>query len=173
MPDEKTESPAKGFILLFGGLILFAIIFLIIANALSDTVGPTDRELKLKKAEVAARLVPVSKVNTNPNAKVATASSPSKSSSGGEPKSGKQVYHAVCSTCHSSGMMGSPRFGSQKEWQPHAKKGLNTLFDHAINGFKRMPARGGSSSLSDKEVKNGVVYMLKQAKDYTLAKKSE
>jgi len=171
--DEQNASPARNFSLLFGGLILLAVILLILANSVASTVGPTEREMKLKKAEVKVRLQPIGKVNTNPNAKVAVASSSSKSKSGGAPETGKQVYHAVCSTCHGSGMLGSPKFGSQTQWTPHAQKGLKTLFDHAIHGFKKMPARGGSTTLSDKEVENGVVYMLKQAKVYTLAKKSE
>ena len=41
---------------------------------------------------------------------------------------------------------------------------MDTLFDHAINGFKGMPAKGGNASLSDEAVEAAVEYMVKGSK---------
>jgi cytochrome c5 len=81
---------------------------------------------------------------------------------GGAPRSGEEVYSAVCTNCHATGMLGSPMFGDKAAWSPRIAKGKDTLYTHAINGFNAMPARGGGE-LSDQEVKNGVDYMVSKA----------
>ncbi len=81
---------------------------------------------------------------------------------GGAPKSGEEVYQAACTTCHSIGMLGSPKTGDKAAWAPRIAKGKETLYTHAINGFNSMPARGGAE-LSDQEVKNGVDYLVSKA----------
>ena len=77
---------------------------------------------------------------------------------GAAPRSGEEVYNAVCTNCHGSGMLGAPKMGSAADWGPRKAKGKDTLYTHAINGFNAMPARGGGE-LSDQEVKNAVDYM--------------
>ena len=84
------------------------------------------------------------------------------SAAGGAPKSGEEVYQGACTTCHSIGMLGSPKTGDKAAWAPRIAKGKETLYTHAINGFNSMPARGGAE-LSDQEVKNGVDYLVSKA----------
>ena len=46
------------------------------------------------------------------------------------------------------------------------KKGKDTLFKHALEGFQdkgMMPAKGGNTELSDDEVKAAVVYMVNES----------
>lgn len=81
---------------------------------------------------------------------------------GGAPRSGEEVYGAVCTNCHAAGVLGSPLFGNKAAWAPRIAKGKETLYTHALNGFNAMPARGGGE-LSDQEVKNGVDYMVSKA----------
>lgn len=78
---------------------------------------------------------------------------------GGAPRGGEEVYNAVCTTCHASGMLGSPKTGDKAAWASRVSKGKDTLYTHAINGFNAMPARGGGE-LSDQEVKNAVDYIV-------------
>ncbi|MDA8383662.1 MAG: c-type cytochrome [Betaproteobacteria bacterium] len=72
---------------------------------------------------------------------------------------GQQVFQAVCTACHSVGALGSPKFGDKAAWAPHIAKGYPTLVQHALNGFKKMPARGGDPSLDNLEVERADRYM--------------
>ena len=78
---------------------------------------------------------------------------------GDGPRDGEAVYNAVCHTCHATGLLGSPKFGDAGSWAPHIAKGKATLYDHAINGFNAMPAKGGAD-IVDEEVTNAVDYMI-------------
>ena len=81
---------------------------------------------------------------------------------GDGPRDGKAVYNAVCQTCHSAGLLGSPIFGDAGAWGPRIAKGTDTLYNHAINGFNAMPAKGGAD-IPDEEVQNAVDYMIAEA----------
>ena len=80
----------------------------------------------------------------------------------GEPRDGKAVYDAVCHTCHATGLLGSPMLGDAGAWGPRIGKGKDTLYNHAINGFNAMPAKGGAD-IDDEEVQNAVDYMVAEA----------
>lgn len=80
------------------------------------------------------------------------------------PRDGKMIYDGVCHTCHTSGLLSAPKYGDKGDWSARIGKGTATLYDHAINGFNAMPAKGGKADLLDQEVKNAVDYMLESAK---------
>ena len=48
------------------------------------------------------------------------------------------------------------------DWASRIGKGTATLYNHAINGFNAMPARGGAD-ISDEEVQNAVDYIIQQS----------
>lgn len=79
----------------------------------------------------------------------------------GEARPGDMLYKAICATCHDAGLVGAPKIGTA-DWAPRIAKGTATLYDHAINGFNAMPARGGAD-ISDDEVKNAVDYIIAQS----------
>lgn len=76
---------------------------------------------------------------------------------------GEQVYNAVCTNCHGSGALGSPKYKDAALWAPRIAKGWDTLLNHALNGFNKMPARGGEPDLTDIEVARGIAYMTNAA----------
>ena len=80
-----------------------------------------------------------------------------------ELKAGKEVYGAVCTTCHGAGIAGAPKFGDVAAWAPRIAQGAPTLYEHAIKGYQGkagvMPAKGGNTDLDDVEVQRAVVYM--------------
>jgi len=80
---------------------------------------------------------------------------------GGAPRSGEQVYTAVCAGCHGAGVMGAPKYGAAADWAPRKAKGIAMLNDHALKGFNAMPAKGGCAACSDDEIKAAVAYMAK------------
>lgn len=75
------------------------------------------------------------------------------------PRGGEEVYADACAACHDSGAAGAPKLGDSGAWSDRISKGDETLYDHAINGFNAMPAKGGCSGCSDEEVQNAVDYM--------------
>lgn len=74
-------------------------------------------------------------------------------------KSGKEVFEAVCTSCHSSGALGAPKFDSRADWAGRLGQGYDTLVKHAIEGIRQMPPRGGDDSLSDLEMARAVAYL--------------
>jgi len=77
---------------------------------------------------------------------------------------GKKVYGATCAMCHAPGVAGAPKPGDKADWGPRVAQGNDTLYKHAIEGFTgakgMMPARGGSTTLSDDELKAAVDHMV-------------
>jgi len=74
--------------------------------------------------------------------------------------SGEQTFSQTCARYHQTGMLGAPKYGSKADWAPRIKQGKQTLYQHAINGYKAMPPKGGVPSLSDADVKAAVDYMV-------------
>jgi cytochrome c5 len=72
---------------------------------------------------------------------------------------GDAVYQATCVACHGTGAAGSPKFGDAGAWGPRIAQGYDKVVEHAINGLKAMPAKGGNPDLDDIEVARAVVYM--------------
>jgi len=82
--------------------------------------------------------------------------------------SGKKVYLRECSLCHDEGEEGAPALTKSGEWNTRAAKGIDVLIDHAINGFVgedgKMPARGGTDTLTDAQVAAAVKFMINAPK---------
>lgn len=85
-----------------------------------------------------------------------------------EPTQGKSVFNKTCALCHAAGVAGAPKPGDQADWAPRIAQGTDVLYKHAIEGYTgakgMMPARGGSTTLSDDDVKAAVDYMVEQSK---------
>ena len=74
-------------------------------------------------------------------------------------RSGKEVVDAQCSKCHLEGKNGAPKIGDRDAWTQRLKKGLDTTVREAIRGHGGMPARGDKADLTDREVRNAILYM--------------
>ena len=74
------------------------------------------------------------------------------------PKTGQQVFEAQCTTCHTAGLLGAPKFGDASAWGPRIAKGYDALLQSALHGKGNMPAQGGGD-YSDDEIGRAVVYM--------------
>lgn len=81
---------------------------------------------------------------------------------------GKSTFGKTCALCHAAGVAGAPKPGDKADWGPRIAQGMDTLYKHALEGFTgakgQMPARGGSPSLTDDEVKAAVNYMADQSR---------
>lgn len=76
-------------------------------------------------------------------------------------KTGEEVFKAVCTTCHTPGAAGAPKFGNNADWAPRIAQGYDALLHNALTGKNAMPPRGGTSpdDYSDYEIARAVVYM--------------
>lgn len=78
-----------------------------------------------------------------------------------EVPSGKQVYDEVCSRCHAEGLNGAPKMGVPEDWAGRSQLWTSVLFEHAISGYRDMPAKGGVESLDEAAVTRAAEYMLR------------
>ena len=83
------------------------------------------------------------------------------------PMTGQQVYNNVCIACHNPpGVGGAPALGDADAWAPRIAQGMDTLIDHALNGFTGstgvMPKKGERLDLSDEEIIGAIEYMVGQ-----------
>lgn len=77
-------------------------------------------------------------------------------------RSGDTVYTAGCAACHSAGAAGAPKTGDTGQWAGRVDKGIDTLTQHAYEGYNAMPAKGLCADCSEGEIRNAVEYMLAQ-----------
>ena len=144
------KSFVTTFVALISALVLLAAV-LFMVGALVGVVGsvaPDDGSRK--QVAVVERIKPV--------ARVATAVP---QPAGAELKlTGQEVYNKVCMACHATGAAGAPKVGAKDQWEPRFAQGLNTLVNHAVNGIRGMPAKGGNPALSEANLKDAIVYML-------------
>jgi len=125
------------------------VVLFIILSLLKNYLWPEVYEAPEFRYE---RIKPVGQVNVGPIEVVAQTAS--------APKSGKEIFETVCTACHSTGVLGAPKYGDKASWEPRIAKGEAVLIQSALNGFNKMPARGGQPKLSDEEIKATVQYML-------------
>lgn len=77
-------------------------------------------------------------------------------------KSGEEVFKAQCTTCHSAGLVGAPKFGDAVAWAPRIKTGYEALLNSAVKGKNAMAPQGGGN-FETLEIGRAVVYMANAA----------
>lgn len=113
----------------------------------------------VKAMETIERIRPVASV-TGEATVVATVTATSSAAV----RSGEAVYNAACMACHTSGAAGAPNLGDKAAWSPRIGQGAATLVQHALQGFKGMPAKGGCTNCLDAEIKAAVEYLTAKAR---------
>jgi cytochrome c5 len=107
---------------------------------------------KVDEEATNARIQPVARVELAPAA--------AKSSG---PRSGADLYKAVCGACHEAGVAGAPKLGDKAAWAPRIALGLDGLLKSAIAGKNAMPPKGGAADASDAEMKAAIAFMANKA----------
>lgn len=149
--------------------LLVAAAALVLSSAAVAAPGQLGAESSMSPAAVKERIKPVGGVCVQGEEckPAGLAAQPLAGASAG-PRTGEQVFNAVCTACHSMGIAGAPKFGSKADWGPRIAQGEKVLIQHALNGFTgkkgQMPAKGGCAACSDEEIANGVKYMASKAK---------
>ncbi|MCW8400467.1 c-type cytochrome [Legionella sp. PATHC038] len=73
---------------------------------------------------------------------------------------GKKIYKLHCSVCHNLGANGAPKLGDYMTWNPLIRSGIKHLYHISIVGNASMPANGGCSGCSNKDIEAAVDYMV-------------
>jgi cytochrome c5 len=77
-------------------------------------------------------------------------------------RSGEEVFKAQCTTCHTAGLLGAPKFGDAAAWAPRIKSGYDALLNSAVKGKNAMTPQGGGD-FQELEIGRAVVYMVNAA----------
>lgn len=150
----KDSEVMKMLLIVVGALAGFFVLIIIIAQLVTGSGDANMATDNMVETSIIDRIKPIGEVNIG-KAPVMTASSG---------VDGKGTYQSACFACHATGAAGAPKVGDKAAWKKRIAQGSKTLLDHAINGFKGMPAKGGNASLSDAAVKAAVEYMVKGSK---------
>ena len=150
--NHPTNQNARGSALttLIGGIvILLATLYLLVKLASSGYHGTVE---ETTEAATQTRIQPQGSVVEGDGVPV------------GE-RQGDKIFAKVCYQCHAadSSTAGSPKITHNADWAPRLAQGFDTLFNHALNGFNAMPAKGGQSDLTELELKRAIVYMVNQS----------
>jgi cytochrome c5 len=149
-PNDPMAKPV-----LYGGLALIGTAVLVLVSNLFSTIeknsikGAEDTSMQMAVAE--ANLAPIGSVATVDKSIVKAA------------RSGEAVFTAVCTSCHTAGVMGAPKIDDKAAWTPRVAQGLDGLLKNAVNGIRSMPARGGDPTITDEELTNTIIYMTGKA----------
>jgi cytochrome c5 len=106
---------------------------------------------------VSERIAPLGQVYLSGDTNTKIVKTPTKAKA----RSGKDVYTAVCSSCHSVGILNAPKFGNKADWAQRVKRGIASLVKVAISGTGAMPPRGTCMDCSDDELQSAIEYMSK------------
>ena len=111
---------------------------------------------EMSNDEIAERIKPLGQVHV-----AGAAAAGNAGAAGGGAKSGEEVYNSACVACHASGVLGAPKLQVAADWQPRLDdRGLDGVWQNALNGINAMPPRGTCSSCSDDEIKAAIEYMI-------------
>lgn len=83
-------------------------------------------------------------------------------------KTGRTVYESVCIACHAAQnvMVAAPKAGDAAAWSKRltlATNGIETLTDHALEGFGAMPPKGGRDELTRDQIRSAIEFMMAPA----------
>ena len=131
-----------------------AMIFIGYKSLTSFSDDSSHSEMMVDKS-VLERIKPIGEVRIDSSTMVASADSTETAE-----RSGEEIYNGKCAGCHTSGIMGAPKYASLADWTSRIDLGLDKLTDSAIAGKGGMPARGTCMDCSDNDIKVTVQYML-------------
>ena len=142
--DSKAQGSAL-FTLVSGIIIAIAVIYFLIKLAGSGSFADVNQS---SEAATQTRIQPAGQLALGDGIPV------------GERK-GDQIFNKICIQCHAadSSVPNAPKIENNGDWAPRIGQGFDTLFQHALNGFNAMPAKGGAADLTDQELKRAITYM--------------
>lgn len=172
--SKSDQGFLRQFSLLIAGLCVLTLVLIFTALTIYEH-EPQETDPNAAR-QVAARIAPAGGVyagNTGRAAMEAAQAAAAKAAAAqvayGGTTDGKTIYDNLCTSCHTAGINGAPKLGNKSMWAPRIAEGIDTLVQHAINGYhgpdgNTMPAKGGNPALTDAQVKAAVSWIVSQAK---------
>jgi S-disulfanyl-L-cysteine oxidoreductase SoxD len=77
---------------------------------------------------------------------------------------GQTIYETTCVSCHGNPAIGAPVLGNKEAWAKVVEKGIDKVYNNAINGINSMPPKGGNMDLTDEQMKEVIDYMINSSK---------
>ena len=151
--SQGTKGSTKLMIAVWAIVILF--IGFKVFNISSNDSASNDFQVDTATIE---RIKQIGEVRIDSNINVASTDISNQSE-----RTGEQVY-SKCQSCHDSGIMDAPKFGSLEDWAPRIESGIDNLLMVAIAGKGGMPPKGTCMDCSDNELKSAIQYMIDNAK---------
>ncbi len=152
MSDEHQsfiKSPRQLIVVIVLAFIVPIVVISLIATFVQTTTRSGTGADAMTPEAIADRLQPIGRLE------VMDASAPT------ELRSGEEVYKAVCTACHDTGVAGAPKIGDKAAWAPRIKSGLDALVESSLKGKGAMPPQGGGQ-FNDTEIARAVVYLANQ-----------
>jgi cytochrome c5 len=146
--EGPIKTPKQLVVTIIASFLIPILVIIMLINFVASGNKSAAGTAALEPQAVAERIMPVGGVTL----KLAAAG-------GGAPRTGEQVFQAVCAGCHAAGALGAPKLGDAGAWAPRIATGYDALLNSATKGKNAMPAKGGASDLPDLEVARAVVYM--------------
>ena len=144
--ESGIKTPKQLITVVAAAIIVPVIVIIMLTQVVALDNKKSPGSQALSASAVAARIAPVAS-NAVFDASIVVVA-----------KTGQQVFEAQCTTCHTAGLLGAPKFGDAAAWGPRVAKGYDALLQSALHGKGSMPAQGGGD-FSDYEVGRAVVYM--------------
>lgn len=172
--NDSDRVFVRQFARLIGGLVVLTVVLVSIAMTVHNHV-PAEHDPN-SQATINARLAPIGAVyagDTGRAAMQAAADAAAKAASSevayGGTTDGKTIFDNLCTSCHTAGIAGAPKFGDKAAWAARIAEGMDTLFKHATDGYHGpdgnfMPPKGGNPALSEAQVQAAVTYMVDHSK---------
>ena len=172
--SKSDQSFLRQFSIVIGGLVVVTIVLVLLALAIYNRV-PKETNPN-QPARVTERIAPAGAVyagDTGRAAMQAAADAATKAAASqvayGGTTDGKAIFDSLCTSCHTAGVAGAPKFGDKAAWAKRIAEGMDTLFKHATDGYHGpdgnfMPPKGGNPALSEAQVQAAVTYMVDHSK---------
>ena len=144
--EGPIKTPKQLILAVFYAFVIPIVVIVLLVMYVTSEHRPAAGSDALTKQAVAERIHPVGMVQVKDASDLSTL------------KTGEQVFAAQCTTCHTAGLVGAPKFGDADAWGPRIKTGYDALLHSALAGKGQMGAQGGGD-YTDLEIGRAVVYM--------------
>jgi cytochrome c5 len=148
--EGPIKTPKQLILAVLFAFVVPIIVIVLLATYVAHEHRPAAGSDGLTPEAVARRIEPVGMVQVKDASDLSTL------------KTGAQVFAAQCTTCHTAGLLGAPKFGDAQAWGPRIKTGYEALLHSALAGKGNMTAQGGGD-YSELEIGRAVVYMADKA----------